>query len=306
MKRLPFLIALLVVAFGGPVSAHSNYVTNTTPAEYLRNGWYTWWNLEWHVDCPAPGNEDLTLGLRSDLSGAPEGIHTYRFYQGQPDGGQWYTRDGGAYQYGSLCPDWVDTTSYNFIAEHTLKLDLNPPTVNVTSHSEGQHVSAGSITVTGTASDAASGLDYVSVNNNQATLSGSTWSVTMQFSAGFSGEFPLEVKAYDKVGRVAAKTVKVIKDPTPGGSGGGGGSTASSGPGASSAGPEATTTAPPAPAAPAEPEAPPSAETAKRPGVAVKSWRDATAATAIAAAAAALLLWRLGFINKLRSRKKRR
>ncbi|HOC94230.1 MAG TPA: Ig-like domain-containing protein, partial [bacterium] len=106
-------------------------------------------------------------------------------------------------------------------------VDTTPPALAVTSHENGQVVTTPTITVSGTASDATSGVAAVEVNGEAATLSGGTW--TMPGVSLDDGANAISVTAEDAAGHVAnyiliinydapdtSKPVITIEEPTAG------------------------------------------------------------------------------------------
>jgi len=206
------ILSLVRVA---PVYADAPSITNTTPGSYLLNGWYTYFQLNWHATCLDSSTHDYNF--RSDVLNLPDGSHTYSFYQGN-EYSQWYTIDNGPYIYANICPV-NGVTSYSLIDTLTLKLDTQNPVLSVTSPTDGQHLTGTSVTITGTASDASSGIDFVDVNGYSAARSGNNWSTTLYFSAGYSGSYPIAVKTYDFTGHFVTQNLSITVSPPPGSSG---------------------------------------------------------------------------------------
>jgi hypothetical protein len=106
-------------------------------------------------------------------------------------------------------------------------VDTAPPALAVTSHENGQIVTTPSISLSGTASDATSGVASIEVNGEAATLSGGTW--TMPGVSLDEGANAIMVVAEDAAGHVAntiliinynapdtSKPVITIEEPTAG------------------------------------------------------------------------------------------
>ncbi len=79
-------------------------------------------------------------------------------------------------------------------------VDNKSPSISITSPSNNSNVYANSVVVSGTASDADSGVSKVTVNGQQANLSGSTFSVSLSLVQGLN---TISAVATDLVGHTA-------------------------------------------------------------------------------------------------------
>ncbi len=97
---------------------------------------------------------------------------------------------------------------------NTTKADDIPPALNITAPIEAQAVTGDSVTVTGTASDANSGLAAVSVSNNEGAavaatiVEGGAWSATVAIAIGTNA---ITVTASDKQGLQTQQVVNTDK-----------------------------------------------------------------------------------------------
>ena len=104
---------------------------------------------------------------------------------------------GVTYYYRVLASNSVGSSSYSNVVSSTQ--DNVAPLIAITSPATGTTQAATTITVSGTASDALSGISIVKVNNITATLSGGTWSVTIPL--GFGGN-AITATAFDGAGNL--------------------------------------------------------------------------------------------------------
>ena len=104
----------------------------------------------------------------------------------------------------------VDNFGSSATTSVTLTIDKTPPALAVTSPANNAMVSPSSITVTGTVSDALSGLTMspASCNNVNATVSGGNFSCSVPLNAGLN---TITVQATDLAGNMATQTLTVNK-----------------------------------------------------------------------------------------------
>lgn len=112
--------------------------------------------------------------------------------------------NGTTYYYRLCAQDNAGNVSLGATASATLILpDTMGPSLLLTGHSDGQHVSTSSITLTGTASDSGrgdNGIQQVTVNGSRANNDTATGSGTANWSASVSlarGPNTITVIAYD-------------------------------------------------------------------------------------------------------------
>ncbi len=108
----------------------------------------------------------------------------------------------------SATVDCKDTSNNAAVKKSvSFTLDTAPPVVSVTSHADGQVVVAPVITLSGSASDAVSGVSSVEVNGEAATLSGGTW--TFFDAALDEGLNAFVVSAQDVAGHSAVTSLTI-------------------------------------------------------------------------------------------------
>lgn len=100
----------------------------------------------------------------------------------------------------------IDTSNNSATASDTVNLDMTPPVMNITSPANGATVNSASLTVTGTITDALSGVSAVTCNGQQATIIGSTFSCAISISSAID---TIAVTAADVAGNAAATTISV-------------------------------------------------------------------------------------------------
>ena len=110
---------------------------------------------------------------------------------------------GVTYYYRVLATNSVGSSGYSATVSSTQ--DNVAPIVAITAPVTGTSQAATTITVTGTASDALSGISSVKVNNVEATFSGGTWSVTIPLGFGTNA---ITATAFDGAGNL--KTTAAI------------------------------------------------------------------------------------------------
>ena len=86
----------------------------------------------------------------------------------------------------------------------TLKVDTTPPTLTITSPSDGTTTTSPQATLRGTATDAGSGLDYITVNGTRVSVSYDAFYTTLTLTPGPNTVF---VSAWDKAGNKTEKTL---------------------------------------------------------------------------------------------------
>jgi hypothetical protein len=94
----------------------------------------------------------------------------------------------------------TDTAGTAVTTSVTLNIDKTPPSLTLTSPSDGSTFTTPAITVTGTASDGLSGLLPVLCNSQGATMSGANFSCNLTLSVGVN---VIAVKAFDAAGNVS-------------------------------------------------------------------------------------------------------
>jgi bilirubin oxidase len=112
--------------------------------------------------------------------------------------------DGATYYYRLIATNAVGSSGYSNVVSTTQ--DNTSPTVAITSPASGISTASASIVVSGTASDATSGIAKVTVNAVTAATSNNfaTWSVTAPLGFGTNG---ITAVAYDGAGNVATTAV---------------------------------------------------------------------------------------------------
>jgi hypothetical protein len=100
----------------------------------------------------------------------------------------------------------LDTANNSADATDTVNLDLTPPIINITSPLNGATVTSNSLTLSGTATDALSGVGGVTCNGTQATLSGSNFSCTLTLP---SANNSIAVIGTDLAGNTTTTTLNV-------------------------------------------------------------------------------------------------
>ncbi|MCI0441056.1 MAG: Ig-like domain-containing protein, partial [Chloroflexi bacterium] len=103
----------------------------------------------------------------------------------------------------------VDNEGNSATASVTLNIDLTPPALAVESHQDGQVVNAPGVTLSGTVSDALSGVAFVSCNGVAAQLAGSNFSCALTLVEGIN---EITVQAQDVAGNTTVVTLNVTLD----------------------------------------------------------------------------------------------
>jgi hypothetical protein len=107
----------------------------------------------------------------------------------------------------------VDATGSSASASVTINLDKTKPALAITSPADGTVFSSAALTVTGTASDALSGLNFVTCNGATANLSSADFSCDVSLHPGVN---LLMVRATDLAGNVSASIMHVtLNTPLP-------------------------------------------------------------------------------------------
>ena len=102
---------------------------------------------------------------------------------------------GVTYYYRVLATNGVGSSSYSSVVSSTQ--DTVAPLVAISTSATGTSQAATTITVTGTASDALSGISAVKVNNINATMNGNTWTATIPLGFGTNA---ITATAFDGAG----------------------------------------------------------------------------------------------------------
>src|SRR4029077_12975414 len=119
----------------------------------------------------------------------------------------------------------TSTKTWSFTNAATTAEDTTPPSVKITSPANNSPAASNTIKVAGTSADSGSGVKNVMVRIRTATtVTGytlatpkapgdwSTWSVTMSLSsAGPTGPYILEARAYDNAGNVKWSDDVIVK-----------------------------------------------------------------------------------------------
>jgi hypothetical protein len=93
----------------------------------------------------------------------------------------------------------------------TISADVIPPSVQITSPSNGSFSNNTEITITGTVSDSGSGVKSVEINSNPATFTNNSFNATVQLE---EGKNTITIKAIDRAGNKTDTTLNVIRDTT--------------------------------------------------------------------------------------------
>src|SRR5262249_57494374 len=88
----------------------------------------------------------------------------------------------------------------------TVNLDQTPAVVSITSPADGTISSSANVSVQGLTSDGLSGIASVSCNGTAATVSGGSFSCTVQIT---QGALSVSVQATDVAGNTATATIGV-------------------------------------------------------------------------------------------------
>lgn len=112
---------------------------------------------------------------------------------------------GVTYYYRVLATNSIGSSAYSNVVSSTQ--DQIAPVVAITSPVSGGSQSATTITVSGTASDALSGISAVKVNNVAATVSGGTWSATIPLGFGTNA---ITATAFDGAGNLKTSSAVLV------------------------------------------------------------------------------------------------
>src|SRR3954468_15663072 len=100
----------------------------------------------------------------------------------------------------------TDAVGSSVSASATISLDQAPPLVSITSPTDASVTQSANVPVAGSSSDALSGLASVTCNNTPATVSGGTFSCSVQIT---QGSLAISVQATDVAGNTSASAVNV-------------------------------------------------------------------------------------------------
>ena len=117
------------------------------------------------------------------------------------------TGDGAAQLVTGTATDRAQNSSQ---ASLTINLDKTSPVLNVTSPANGAVVSDPTLTVTGTISDALSGVANITCDGVAATLSGASFTCVRSLNPG---QNPIVVEAMDRAGNHTSTTLNVTRSP---------------------------------------------------------------------------------------------
>ncbi|MBX7207847.1 MAG: sulfatase-like hydrolase/transferase [Verrucomicrobiaceae bacterium] len=112
---------------------------------------------------------------------------------------------GVTYYYRVLATNNVGSSSFSTVVSSTQ--DAVAPTVAISSPASGGTQTATTITVTGTASDALSGISAVKVNNVNATVTGNTWTATIPLGFGTNA---ITATAFDGAGNTKTSSAITV------------------------------------------------------------------------------------------------
>lgn len=117
------------------------------------------------------------------------------------------TSDGAAQLVTGTATDRAQNSS---VASLTINLDKTSPVLNVTSPANGAVVSDQTVTLTGTTSDALSGVANITCDGVAASLSGASFTCTQPLNQGANA---ITVEAGDRAGNRASTVVNVTRNP---------------------------------------------------------------------------------------------
>ncbi|MCF7668865.1 MAG: hypothetical protein K9N48_03710, partial [Verrucomicrobia bacterium] len=122
--------------------------------------------------------------------------------------------NGVKYYWNMISANNAGESSYSDSWSFTVSVDSTPPSVQISNPSDGQQVTSGTITVSGNATDTASGVASVQVRvngGNWQTANGTTsWNITITLS---EGENSIDVRSTDNSGNTSSiKQVTVMRD----------------------------------------------------------------------------------------------
>lgn len=134
-----------------------------------------------------------------------QGKHTYKIYENEY-GDMYYSIDGGSPGKMAGWDIW-DSTPYKVLYQGTVTVDINKPTIQLTSPQNNSNTTASSVEVSGQASDANdSGVAYVEVNSYKVSVSSSgNFSTQTNLVKGLN---TIEAYAVDNAGR-KSEVVKI-------------------------------------------------------------------------------------------------
>jgi len=103
----------------------------------------------------------------------------------------------------------TDTTGKSSHADIQITLDTTPPAVTIGSPADGTTVATPALTITGTVSDAGSGLATLTCNGTAAAVTNGTFSCSVTLAEGNNS---IAIVATDKVGNQATSTLAISLD----------------------------------------------------------------------------------------------
>jgi hypothetical protein len=106
----------------------------------------------------------------------------------------------------------VDQAGRTATVSASLNIDLTPPVISVASPANGAAVTSANLNLTGSATDALSGVADSSCNSSEATISGNSISCNLTLSPGSNA---IQVQATDLAGNAATTTVNVTYNLSP-------------------------------------------------------------------------------------------
>jgi len=219
MKKLLLYPIALVITLLMPVTAFASVGTIVSgPSGSLSNGWYKsppTMVVDSNPSCPT-GGYTITLG------GSNEGKHrtTVRSYLAESFVGRGPTIDVFDYSYKTgvetgqpvwacrALDDGLDHIPVNpeVIWQGEIQWDATAPSISISSPSNNANTDNGTVSVSGSVSDTASGVQSVTINGVTATLSGANYSASVPVSNGLN---TLTATATDNAGNTAQAQVVV-------------------------------------------------------------------------------------------------
>jgi hypothetical protein len=93
----------------------------------------------------------------------------------------------------------------------TISADLTPPTIQITSPSNGSITNKTEVTISGIVSEVGSGIQRVEINSNSVALTNNSFNTVVKLE---EGKNTVTVKAVDKAGNETTTTLNIIRDTT--------------------------------------------------------------------------------------------